>query len=66
MSYEERVSFTLSRGEEGFIEDITVSFDSSNSDIHDVLKRFANFLISMSYSPEAIQKGFDDFDIEAL
>lgn len=63
---QERVEFICQRDEEGEYERIEVSFDSTKEDINDLFKRFGNFLIAMSYSPETVQHGADEFNVEAL
>ena len=62
----ESMTFTLHRYDEGSSESIEVRFDHGDMDIHDVFKRFGAFLISVSYAPESIQDGANQFDIEAL
>jgi hypothetical protein len=63
---EQTMHFVLVRIDEGVDENIEFRFDCSDMDIHQTLKKFADFLLAVSYSPEAIQMGFDAFDIEAV
>jgi len=63
---EDILTFTLTRVDEGKRERIEVVLDHGDMDIHDVFKAFGEFLISVSYAPEAIQKGADEFDIERI
>lgn len=63
---DDRMTFCLNRSDETSEESIELTFDHSDMDIHDVLKKFAQFLISASYAPEAVQLGVDYFDIEQV
>lgn len=60
------MTFSLIRESLGCTESIRLTFDHSDMDIHQVVQRFAHFLMSVQYAPESIQKGFDDFDIEEV
>lgn len=60
------MTLILQRTDKGEDETIRFTKDVTDCDIHDMFKKFSDFLLAMTFSPESIQNGADEFDIERI